>query len=195
MPEEAGGLAMPEITVRPAGEADFTALTQLDLSYTAGERFLALERSGSAPELTFALRWQTGEPRERIYAELTEEALRRALTGGADLFLVAELDGTIAGYLMVVLPRWTDAGEVTDFAVHRPARRHGVGRALLESAVVWARERNLRALWVEPQGETREGIEFYLRLGFRVAGINDRWASNRDDEPGRQTVYMYLDLR
>lgn len=186
---------MPEVTVRPATEADFAALIQLDLSYTAGERYLELYRAGSAPEWTFALRWQRGEPSERVYAELTVEGLTRALGGGADLFLAAEWDGAIAGYLMVLLPRWTDAAEITDLAVHRPARRHGAGRALVDAALAWARERNLRGLWVEPRGETRDGIEFYLRMGFRIAGFNDRWNSNRDDEPGQQTVYMYLELR
>ena len=36
---------------------------------------------------------------------------------------------------------------------------------MIDAAVAWARERNLRALWVEPQGEA-----------------------------GEQTIYMYLEL-
>ncbi|MEX0786940.1 MAG: GNAT family N-acetyltransferase, partial [Dehalococcoidia bacterium] len=112
----------------------------------------------------------------------------------ADAVFVAEDADELLGYLMILLPRWTDAAEVSDLAVHRPARRRGAGRALIDGAAAWARERELRALWVEPQGDAGEAIEFYLRLGFRVAGFNDRWNSNRDDEDGRQTVYLYLEL-
>jgi ribosomal protein S18 acetylase RimI-like enzyme len=45
---------------------------------------------------------------------------------------------------------------------------------------------------VEPSADNAEAIEFYVRLGFRVSGFNDRLYSNEDDEPERQTVYMHL---
>ena len=183
---------MPEITVREAAEADLASLAQIDVSYTAGERILSLRRSGTSPELTFSLRWRAGTPVERVYDELTVDGLRRALTKGADLFLVAEVEGRLTGYLMVVLPRWTDAGEITDVVVDRPLRRRGVGRALVQAATEWARDRGLRALWVEPGADHAEAIEFYLSLGFRLSGLNDRWTSN--DKEGHHTVYMYLEL-
>ncbi len=191
---------MPAVTVHEATEADFEALTKLDLTYTVGVRYLALERSGSEPELTYALRWRTGAARERVYDTLTVDGLRAALEKHTDAFFVAtlgsaELGGTVTGYLMIVKPSWTDAAEIADLAVDRPARRAGTGRALVDAAVAWARERGLRGLWVEPQGEAGSVIDFYLKVGFRVSGINDRWNTNTDDiEPGQHTVYMYLEL-
>ena len=181
--------------MRAVTAGDIPALLKLDISYAAGERVLALERSGTAPELSFSLRWRDGTRRELLYDELTEDGLRRALTEKTDLFLVAELDGELAGYLMVVLPRWTDAGEITDLAVHRPARRRGAGRALVGAAILWARDRGLRGVWVEPRADNADAIDFYLSLGFRISGLNDRWTSNADDEAGRTTIYMYRELR
>ena len=35
------------VTVRLATQADFEPLTKLDLTYTAGDRYLAVERSGA----------------------------------------------------------------------------------------------------------------------------------------------------
>lgn len=186
---------MPKVTIRDATAADFEALTRLDLTYTVGGRYLALERSGTEPELTYSLRWRDGTGRETPYDTLTVDGLRDALEKHTDPFLVAALDGAIAGYLMIIKPRFTDAAEITDLAVGRPARRSGVGRALVDAAVAWARERDLRSLWVEPRGEAGGTIDFYLQLGFRISGLNDRWNTNTaDTEPGQHTVYMYLEL-
>ena len=187
---------MTDIIVRDATEADFEALTKLELTYTVGDRYLELKRSGSEQEPTFSLRWREGTARETLYDTLTVDGLRDALQKHTDAFFVAEVNGAIAGYLMIVKPRFTDAAEITDVAVHKPARRAGVGRALIDAAIAWARERDLRGLWVEPQGKAGRTIDFYLKLGFRISGVNDRWNTNTDDtEPGQQTIYMYLELK
>lgn len=177
------------VTVRPARKADLVTLSALDVAFATGP-ILSLVRSGTSPELTFSLRWRAAAPREALYAELTVEGLSKALTT-TDLFLVAAVDGACAGYLMVVLPHSTDAGEITDLAVHRPLRRHGAGRCLVETAAEWARERGLRALWVEPRADNARAIEFYVSLGFRISGFNDRMYSNHDDE--RPTLFMHLE--
>ena len=179
------------VTVRPAGETDLAVLSAIDVSYDTGPR-LSLVRSGTAPELTFDFRWRAAPPREELYAELTVDGLRNALAT-TDLFLVADVDGACAGYLMVMLPHFTDAGEITDLAVHRPLRRHGAGRYLVEAAAAWAGDRGLRALWVEPRADNASAIGFYLSLGFRISGFNDSMYSNHDHE--RPTVFMYLETR
>jgi ribosomal protein S18 acetylase RimI-like enzyme len=180
------------VTVRPATESDLPALARLDLTYPT-DRALALERSGAAPQHTFAFRWRSREPGTATVYEYTEEVLRRYLSR-ADLFLVAEVDGEIAGLLTVLLPSFTDAGEITDLAVHRPLRRRGAGRALVDAALQFLRSRELRAMWVEPRADNAEAIEFYLSLGFRLSGFNDRMYSNRDHEDGRVILIMYRQL-
>jgi ribosomal-protein-alanine N-acetyltransferase len=181
------------ITVRPATEADLPALTRLDLTYPT-DRFLALERSGEPPEQTFALHWRNRVPAPMaVYATYTVDQLREALPE-VDLFLVAAVDGDIAGLLMIVVPEWTDAAEITDLAVDIAFRRMGAGRALVEAAAAWAREHGHRALWVEPRADNHAAISFYVSLGFRVSGFNDRLYANADHENGKPTVYMHLDL-
>ena len=183
------------VTVRDATEADFESLTKLDLTFTVGDRYLELERSGSVPELTYRMRWRTGTARERVYDTLTAGGLRDALQKHTDAFFVAEVDGAIAGYEMIVKQRFADAAEITDLAVHKAARRSGAGRALVDAAATWARDRDLRAVWASPRGEAGDTIDFYLSVGFRMSGLNDRWNTNEDDtEDGQQTVYMYLEL-
>lgn len=183
---------MPVI-VRAATEADFPALSRLDLTYPT-DRVLALERSGEPPEHTFMLRWRNRVPAPmEVYATYPVERLRGALKK-TDLFLVTEVDGEVAGLLMVLLPEWTDAAEISDLAVDIAFRRSGAGRALVNAAADWARERGHRSLWVEPRADNHAAISFYVSLGFRVSGFNDRMYSNADHEGGRPTVFMHLEL-
>ncbi len=189
----------PLIAVRPAQPADFAAIEQFDLTYSTS-RYLAVDRSGNPPEHTFSLRWETrGDSPPAVYATPTRAGLTSAQQR-AELFLVAEANRQPAGYLIVLVPDWvaqmpnTAAAEITDLAVDRSARRGGVGRALIDAASDWARGRSLRALWVEPRADNAAAIEFYLSLGFRISGFNDRRYANDDDEPGKPAIYMHLEL-
>jgi len=182
------------VTVRPATEADLPSLTRLDLTYPT-DRILSLARSGESPEHAFALRWRNRVPAPMaVYATYTMDGLREALEQ-TNLFAVAEVDGEVAGLLMIIVPAWTDAAEITDLAVDIAFRRMGAGRALVESAAEWASKCGHRSLWVEPRADNHAAISFYVSLGFRVSGFNDRLYSNADHEEGRTTVYMHLDLR
>jgi len=111
-----------------------------------------------------------------------------------NLFMVAEVDGEIAGLLMIIVPTWTDSAEITDLAVDIAFRRMGAGRALLDAAAEWARRRGYGSLWVEPRADNHAAICFYTALGFRLAGFNDRLYSNADHEYGKPTIYMHLEL-
>ena len=175
--------------VRAAGEDDFAALTRLDLTYPA-RRYLAIERAGEGPEHEFSLRWRERESADALYNHYPVDRLRAAQSK-VDLILVAERGGAAIGLVMVMVPSWTDAAEITDLAIDRAARRLGAGKALVEAAAAWARERRHRALWVEPRADNAEAIEFYVRMGFRVSGFNDRLYS---DDPGAAVVYMHLEL-
>lgn len=184
-----------DVRVRPVREADFPALAGLDLTYES-RRVLSIQRSGGGAELDLALRWRPHGPVMLTYAEYPADR-----QGGAvertDAFLIAEIGTDVAGLLMIVIPRWPglpDTGEITDLAVGREFRGCGIGRALVDAAAAFARERGLRALWVEPRTDNDSAIEFYVRLGFRIAGFNDRMYSNEDHEDGRTTLLMYLDL-
>ena len=179
--------------VRLAQEHDFVALASMNLMYDAS-RALAIERGGTEAEPDIAFRWRDRPGAGDVpYNEYSAERLSGAQLR-ADLFAIAEVDGVACGLLMIIVPPWTDAGEITDLAVDRARRRSGAGRALAGAAVAFARERGLRALWVEPRTDNAAAIEFYLSLGFRISGFNDRMYSNGDDDAGRATLFMYLEL-
>ncbi len=140
------------------------------------------------------LQWRHRDAPNRLYNEYTLDRLTAAVDK-VDLFLVAEVAGRPVGLLIIILPDWTDAAEITDLAVDFHARQSGAGRALVNAAVKWARDRKQRALWVEPRADNADAIAFYLRMGFRISGFNDRLYTNADDRPGAATVFMHLQLR
>lgn len=179
-------------TIRPVTEADLPALVRLDYSYAA-DRLLHVVRKGPPPQHTFRFQWRTRSAPRRPGYRYDVRTLRRALDS-APLFHVAEVQGRVVGLVILLIHGLGDAGEVTDLAVHLPFRRRSIGSALLDRALEFARTQRLRAIWVEPQNDNADAIEFYLRLGFRLSGFNDRTFSYQDDEPQHVTLFMTKDL-
>lgn len=71
---------------------------------------------------------------------------------GADL---VEHDATAGLFAMWVAPQ---------------ARRHGVGRALVEAVVAWARSRSRRRVLLEVADSNAPAVMLYERAGFRPTG-------------------------
>ncbi|HEX5478893.1 MAG TPA: GNAT family N-acetyltransferase [Dehalococcoidia bacterium] len=180
------------VVVRDVREGDLSALAAMDLRYNASP-VLHLDREQGGAEQRFAFSWRERPAEPVVYAAYPVERLRDAMPR-VDAFFVAEVAGVPAGLLMIVKPAWTDACEITDLAVDARCRRSGAGSALVERAIAFARERGMRALWVEPRGDNAAAIEFYLALGFRLSGFNDRMYSNEDDADGRLTLFMYREV-
>ena len=93
-----------------------------------------------------------------VYPEEIFLAYARALPKG---FIVAELEGDIAGYLI-----FDPNGHVHSTAVKSACRRRGLGRALFRHASSHAEKR----LWLEVRSKNEEAIRFYQGLGMRVIG-------------------------
>jgi len=98
---------------------------------------------------------------------------RLSLLGDAErTLLVAELDGAVAGFIDVHVQRTVEEdpyGEVGGLAVADGLRTGGLGRALLEAAAAWSRERGLAHLWIRAnlaRGDAAHG--FYEHVGCRA---------------------------
>lgn len=87
-------------------------------------------------------------------------------------FLVAELDGAVAGYACWgPIPGTAQAADLYWIAVHREAQGHGVGRALLAEAERWMAASGRLRVYVETAGRVQYAPTrtFYLACGYRVA--------------------------
>lgn len=108
---------------------------------------------------------------------LYEVWIEKSCCGYADRVFVAELDGQVAGYITCGVDerRWGTIGLV---GVSAAARGHGVGPALVESAVHWTAQKGLERITVVTQARNRAAQRMYERCGFLTRHVQlwyHRW--------------------
>ena len=85
---------------------------------------------------------------------------------------VRETSGQLVGFCSVRIDRAPPIhrevarAEITDVAVRRERRRRGIGRALVEAALAWVRERGVPRVEVRVVAGNAEGQRFWRALGF-----------------------------
>jgi ribosomal-protein-alanine N-acetyltransferase len=106
-------------------------------------------------------------------------------------FLVAERDGSIAGYAVAdVTPNFgRDVGHLKDIAVHPDARGEGIGRQLLRSTLVRLRAQGVAVVKLEVRESNDPARELYASEGFEPLRRVPRYYRNGED-----AVVMVLDL-
>jgi GNAT superfamily N-acetyltransferase len=110
---------------RPAVAGDLPAMVAL---HRAATEELRAERGGGV--------WARQTARDGEAPFDLDDPAQRVLAG--------TIDATVVGYARVVAQRLTDGGELavlTDIFVEPDAREVGVGEALLDAAIEWARDR------------------------------------------------------
>jgi L-amino acid N-acyltransferase YncA len=173
---------MTSIPIRPAGPADIAAITRI---------YAHAVRHGTAS-------FELDPPDE---AEMARR--QRALTEGGFPYLVAELDGGIAGYAYAgpyrARPAYRFSVEDSVY-VAAEAHRRGVGRALLDRLIVESEARGFRQM-IAVIGDSAQApsIELHRAAGFRLIGAIEsvgfkfgRWLDSvlmqRALGPGASTV-------
>ena len=106
-------------------------------------------------EMCFSVPWSAASLEGELDNELAD-------------WLVADLDGTIAGYVgaQTVL----DEADLMNLAVHPELRRHGVAKALLTSLMHRLYDRGARSLTLDARVGNVPAVALYRSLGFEVAG-------------------------
>ncbi len=93
----------------------------------------------------------------------------------------------IAGYLVA----WHVADElhVMNVATRADRRRRGIGRALVDAAVAYARVRRVRHALLEVRRSNRPAISLYRSVGFFAMGVRARYYA--DDEDAVEMVLLF----
>ena len=136
-----------EVRVRPARLADQAALTELEAIAWSAESGFPSTMAADHRNATF---FDAGNPPEA--------------------FLVAELDGRVAGYIRLKppskLPENAHVIQVQGLAVHPEAAHHDVGARLLDTAEETLRERGTRKLTLRVLSTNEAAMRLYERHGF-----------------------------
>ncbi len=97
---------------------------------------------------------------------------------------VAEVSGKRVGWLETGYQEWNNLVRIWQLLVEEGYRGRGVGSRLMETAIKVAKERSARMLVLETQSCNIPAIDFYLRLGFDLIGVDSVSYSNEDVERG-----------
>ncbi|MCS7385951.1 MAG: ribosomal protein S18-alanine N-acetyltransferase [archaeon GB-1867-005] len=94
--------------------------------------------------------------------------LKMLLQMARETFLVAELNGKVVGYV-ILLVRRKYLGHILSLAVSPHHRRKGIATALLASVEERARTLGVKILRLEVRVSNLAAIKLYLKLGFKEA--------------------------
>jgi predicted N-acetyltransferase YhbS len=104
-----------------------------------------------------------------LSSSTTAERLSRFISRSDHLFLVAELDQEVVGWIHVVLFDYIESGPfavIGGLVVDRHQRRHGIGRLLMKHAEEWARQQGSEVVRLWSSASRTVAHRFYERLGY-----------------------------
>lgn len=95
-----------------------------------------------------------------------------AIKNRGQLLLIAECDGTIAGYLMAAIeeaPFYSSEkfiGVIADTAVDKKYRRQGILKSLFNETLGWLKEKNINYLELSVDARNTAAVAAWRKFGF-----------------------------
>ena len=128
-------------------------------------------------DLPLVRQWMQDAPQAPAWSE----AELRQLTSGAPhqgrrvraAWAAQDANGVLTGFVVAAALRLPDAMaecELEFLLVVPPARRSGVGRALLEQVLRWTRELQAPEIWLEVRASNAAAQSLYRQCGFESTG-------------------------
>lgn len=105
---------------------------------------------------------------------------------------VVEMNGEEAGIVVIQHMDWNHTYLIHHLYVKPRFKRKGVGSALLEFAQERAREFGARMITLETQTSNYPAIQFYLKNGYQLIGLNVNAYSNNDLQKKEVQIEMGL---
>ena len=92
----------------------------------------------------------------------------------------------------IILKRdWNRYAFIEDICVAKSARGQGVGTALIQKAIEWAKNSDLSGLALETQDNNLLACRFYAKCGFVIGAVNTMLYRNFSDNE-EFAVFWYL---
>lgn len=112
---------------------------------------------------------------------LNRRRLKHWIHASNRVFLVAEVEGDLVGYGLVLLHRGTRLARLYSIAVSASARGMGLGRALLKELEAGASRQGRLFMRLEVAKDNHNAIALYESMGYVSFGVyNDYYEDHRD---------------
>ena len=122
--------------------------------------------------------------KENFSVPWTEMGFFSFLLRDDTMFLVAEEEGKIIGYMGIMMV--LDEGEITNVSVSKYARRRGIGRALVGEMIRRMKKRGIVTLHLEVRKSNDAAIALYSSFGF----VKDGERKMYYEEPVEDAILM-----
>ncbi len=129
-------------------------------------------------------------PRQKRYPPESDD-YAAYLTSPDKTIFFAYCAGELAGQI-ILCKYWNGYAYIQDIAVDAAFRGRGVGQALMDRAVAWAKERALPGLMLETQDINVPACRFYARYGFILGGFDIYLYRGLDPATDEIALYWYL---
>ncbi|MBI4273217.1 MAG: GNAT family N-acetyltransferase [Rhizobiales bacterium] len=113
--------------------------------------------------------------------QLSRKSFRHFLDGPNAYLLVAELDGVLAGYVLVIFRPNSIMARLYSIAVFPEFTRRGIGQALLAAAEAHAQERGCHVMRLEVEINNASAIRIYEKSGYCRRGHAASYYDNGSD--------------
>ncbi|WKD36086.1 GNAT family N-acetyltransferase [Streptomyces xanthophaeus] len=182
------------IVYRLARPEDAGAIEALDSSFTTATVFEVSDPgSGDGAGSGFLLREVPVDPPvHKVFPpeEHDEQVFGGGKDSDADARTFVALDGDLlCGFAAVGYAPWNRRLTIEDIEVSPGHRGRGIGRALMECAERFARERGAEHLWLEVSSVNAPAVHAYRRMGFTFCGL-DTALYGGTPAAGEQALYM-----
>lgn len=110
-------------------------------------------------------------PTGRVWSEdAAEQMMSDALKEQPDGVFVAEINGKVVGFAIVMHREWFNIAYLDYIQVKIGWINKGVGHGLIERCVNWAREKGARIIYTETGKDNERAIKFYKKHNFQITG-------------------------
>ncbi|HSQ40246.1 MAG TPA: GNAT family N-acetyltransferase [Anaerolineales bacterium] len=174
-----------EITIREMDEQTLPNVNQCDSTFTVNSHLVLSAENGKISYTVAPV-----SPREKSYPPEPKD-YRSYLNDPGKVIFFAYADGELAGQIRM-LKWWNAFACIDDLAVEPRFRRHGVGRALIQRAVEWARANGFPGVVLETQNINVSACRLYQSCGFELGGFDRNVYKALTPSTDEIALYWYL---
>ena len=167
-------------------ESDILQLSDFDTSFST-EYVYRISISGMSVEIT---KEKLDVPFQKTYQF---DFIKNDIVE-ADFSIVAEIEGAIVGFATAKYMDWNKRISLTGIFVSSDSKGKGVGRALINSVLEYARTTKARCLWTETQNVNYPAIQFYTKIGLEFCGFDKSLYNPADVSLDETAFYFCLSI-